>query len=315
MGYITKSEESSRPLSVNHLNKAHHKIPEQTVTVFQYWDGGENSMPEFIHKIYLHNLRLAEHYGFYIILITEANIKRYINNMPDKFFQASKNHQSDICRYLVLQKYGGIWLDSDVIILKDLRIHFQDFLATGKDMCLHTEGRTLRGMRIFHRTGKGKYLQADNRKDYQKVACAAMMSTAGNVTINDCAELLWERCTTIHTISDANWHYFGPTVIITREKKHRSRIWRLDNEMVCNGICFITWVNNPGRDDQSQWLLRSETEAQQKAREVFKESPYTMTWTIYRKHKGSKGNIISEVFDNKHSVFHHLLKLAISEIS
>ena len=93
------------------------------VTVFQYWDSGFDGMPDFIKTIYKHNFDICEKNNVRLVLITDENITDYITPHP-RFKSLAHNHKSDMTRYYVLHKYGGFWLDTDVIIIKDLNILF-----------------------------------------------------------------------------------------------------------------------------------------------------------------------------------------------
>jgi mannosyltransferase OCH1-like enzyme len=88
---------------------------------FQYWDRGVEKMPPMIRYIYNHNLKQSQKYNFKLVLITDENVKEYFKP-HQRFFDLASNFKSDIVRYNVLDIYGGIWLDTDIIITKDLNL-------------------------------------------------------------------------------------------------------------------------------------------------------------------------------------------------
>ena len=64
---------------------------------------------------------------FQIVYLNEKNIKNYIPNI-DKFniSHLKIQHKADIYRYLLLEKYGGLWIDADVMVLKCLCKHYNN---------------------------------------------------------------------------------------------------------------------------------------------------------------------------------------------
>ena len=58
--------------------------------------------------------------GYNVILITHENINDYIDNIPKYFYELSPAHQADFVRVNVICDYGGIWLDSDTLVLDSL---------------------------------------------------------------------------------------------------------------------------------------------------------------------------------------------------
>ena len=67
--------------------------------------------------IYLHSTNGK---GYNIILITHENIHDYVDNIPEYFYDLSPAHQADFVRVNVICDYGGIWLDSDTLVLDSL---------------------------------------------------------------------------------------------------------------------------------------------------------------------------------------------------
>ena len=87
--------------------------------VWTLWLQGEENAPQVIKnciksfRIYLKNYRL--------IVLDENSIQKYIHIpkiIMDKYKnrEIDKTHFSDIVRYCLLYKYGGLWLDSTVLL-------------------------------------------------------------------------------------------------------------------------------------------------------------------------------------------------------
>lgn len=279
--------------------------------VFQYWDRGVTNMPAMIRHIYEHNLRLSQYYNFELILITEQTATDYITLMRG-FGNLFSNHQSDVLRFFVLNKHGGIWLDCDAIILKDLNQFFNQFKATKFDMILDVEHT-------------------------EKVGCAVVTAKSNTVCSNYCIQYLLKKrlkimlsfvfkkppkqsallrtmlrvlfkITNIKSITFLEWAEIGPRTVRDLYLVHGERIKRNSVNTTKKGCNFITWVDDPGYDT-SKWLLENKDAATTKANSIFSHTDYVLTWTIYRQNN-FQTPIIDIVFNNELSVFHHLLKLA-----
>lgn len=87
--------------------------------VFLYWAGKRSfKIIEILRNlIYLHS---TNGIGYNVHLITLENIRSYIPDLPDIFFSLTTVQQSDYVRVNVIYKYGGIWLDSDTIVVNSL---------------------------------------------------------------------------------------------------------------------------------------------------------------------------------------------------
>jgi hypothetical protein len=86
--------------------------------VYLYWVGKEYKLISILRNlIYLHSITGK---GYNVILITDKNIKDYIKNIPDYFSKLCPAHQADFVRVNVICDYGGIWLDSDTLVLNSL---------------------------------------------------------------------------------------------------------------------------------------------------------------------------------------------------
>ena len=93
--------------------------------VFLYWIGKEYTLILILRNlIYLHSTNGK---GYNVILITDKNIHDYIKNIPNYFTKLCPAHQADFVRVNVICDYGGIWLDSDTLVLNSLDTLF-DFI-------------------------------------------------------------------------------------------------------------------------------------------------------------------------------------------
>ena len=86
--------------------------------VFIYWVGNEYKLIKILRQlIYYHSFN---NNNYKIHFINENNIREYIDYIPEIFHKLQPAHQADFVRVNVICKYGGIWLDSDTIVMNDL---------------------------------------------------------------------------------------------------------------------------------------------------------------------------------------------------
>ncbi len=90
----------------------------QKRNIFIYWTGKEYKLISILRNlIYIHS---TNGIGYHIILITPENIHNYVSNIPNYFYNLLPAHQADYVRVNVICDYGGIWLDSDTLVLDSL---------------------------------------------------------------------------------------------------------------------------------------------------------------------------------------------------
>jgi hypothetical protein len=247
---------------------------------FIYWDNGIEGMPPMIEYIYEHNLYISLKYNFNLVLISDNNITKYID-IHNKFFELKSNFKSDIIRYNILHKYGGIWLDTDVIILKNLNEIYNNFLET-KYMCILD-------------------IEYDN-----SIGCASIFMKENTICSKYCVDF-------VNNYLDSNKPLecgcIGPNTVRTLYNEYPDLIKLNTYEIVKNGCNFISWKDDPGHE-KDKWIM-DQIDAEAKAQDIYinENCYYVITWTIYRKND-IKDDIINFVFKNKISVFHHLLNLS-----
>jgi len=115
-------------ISKCHTENNLHNNSTEPRNVFLYWVGKEYKLISILRNlIYLHSTNGK---GYKVNLITDKNISDYIKNIPDYFSTLCPAHQADFVRVNVICDYGGIWLDSDTIVLQSLDSLF-DFIKSG----------------------------------------------------------------------------------------------------------------------------------------------------------------------------------------
>lgn len=63
---------------------------------------------------------LIEIHNINIIIINLNNIDNYIKNLPECFYSLKLNHKIDFIKVTILCDFGGIWLNSNILVLKPL---------------------------------------------------------------------------------------------------------------------------------------------------------------------------------------------------
>ena len=93
-------------------------------TVYIFWEGKEYKLIQVLRKLmYLHS---NNNQNYTIKLLNRSNIENYIDIPKDiEFDKLQVQHQADYIRIAVIYKYGGIWLDSDIIVLNNLNDLFK----------------------------------------------------------------------------------------------------------------------------------------------------------------------------------------------
>lgn len=92
------------------LNNTAYKIPK---IAYSYWD---KKTPSIIERIIEERRRTMPDWK--IILLTDATINNYIDmkSVPSGYEKLKPQHQADWIRLKLLEKYGGLWLDSSIIV-------------------------------------------------------------------------------------------------------------------------------------------------------------------------------------------------------
>lgn len=253
-----------------------------TFRVFCYWDKGYNYMPSMIQKIYDNNKLICEKFKINLVLLDDNNIYKYIT--PHKKFKTLRaNFKSDIIRYYILDKFGGIWLDTDVIIIKNLNILYNSLLKSSKDVILDVEYEN-------------------------KIGCASIIMKVNSVCSNFCVNYINNY---LNSNKPLNWNEIGPNTVEKLYIEYKNNIILNKESIVNKGCNFISWRENPGHN-KTNWVYPGKIKAKNKADRIMQDINcyYVITWTIYRKNN-IKGNLVDFVFKNPQSVFSYLIEKSI----
>lgn len=91
---------------------------EKLNNLFIFWEGKEYKLINILRElIYLHS---DDNLNYKVHFITYDNLKNYIGEVDEKFYSLKLANQADYIRIKVLYKFGGLWLDSDTVVMDDL---------------------------------------------------------------------------------------------------------------------------------------------------------------------------------------------------
>lgn len=115
--------------------------------IWQYWETvGEK--PRYIDGL----RRLVENNsGVESVLVTPESLPEYLPDLPEAIRRIEHvAHRADMIRAMLIHRYGGMWLDSDAIVLRDLGWLF-DYLDRHEFVGYNDHGRLrwfTRGVRV-----------------------------------------------------------------------------------------------------------------------------------------------------------------------
>lgn len=122
--WTTKAEKKYLARYLYALNRTNAPIDAETPKVIWIcWLQGEENAPEVVKKC-IKSIR-EKCAGWKIIILTNDNLSEYAD-IPDYIYKKhhkgiiSNTHLSDILRLSVLKQYGGIWIDSTVLLTAPL---------------------------------------------------------------------------------------------------------------------------------------------------------------------------------------------------
>jgi len=260
----------------------------ENVSVFNYWGQGYENMPQMIKKIYDNNLKFCNKNNINLILIDDKNVYDYITP-HNRYNDLAYNFKSDIIRFYILDKYGGFWLDTDIIIIKDLNTIYSLFINQNNyDMILDVEHLWNEGI------------------DGIKLGSASILLKKKSICSNYCLKYIND---TLNNIEILNWNDIGPWTSKNVYLNYKERVAINNYEITSKGCNFICWIDNPGFN-KDKWYFNSIQKAEIKANNLKnnKDCYYLITWSIY-KENNINDDICEFVFNDKRSIFSYLINL------
>lgn len=110
---------------------------EGKTTIWMYWENKEGKLTPDAIRLSWKTIINHNKNDFQIKILTEDDVLSYLPHIIQdyKFFEQIA-HKADYIRFQLLYKYGGVWLDSDTIMLRSLqdvkeKIDENEFVFTG----------------------------------------------------------------------------------------------------------------------------------------------------------------------------------------
>jgi hypothetical protein len=107
--------------------------------IWSYWD---SNPPTSIQQIQEHNQTILTDWDYRFL--TADTLKTYLDTkqFPKEYKSLKPQHQADYIRLALLQKYGGLWLDSSIILnSKDELVRMRrEMIAPGSELAVFSLG-------------------------------------------------------------------------------------------------------------------------------------------------------------------------------
>ncbi len=174
-----------------------------------YWDNppGKTEPSAYIQLCWE---SIHKHCGsdFDIQLVTTENVKHFLPNISESFFHIAQiNNKSNFLRYTLLKQYGGIWLDSDLILFRSLKPTL-NLLKNDIDLVA----------------------TASPGLKYGEPECGFLLSTKGGIVIAKAVALI-EHALSLHQPNHIfKWGSMGPGII--RQAVKGKKYHHLDNHLL-----------------------------------------------------------------------------------
>ena len=221
--YMLNTKNKYEKIYSNYNNKYYTQIKpkKNEKNVFIYWEGYKYNLIQILHKlIYLHS---NNEKNYKVYFVNTYNLYNYVDFTPSFFNKMKINHKSDYLRYKLIYKYGGIWLDSDTIVMNDLSSLFENI-----------------------KNNDGFFIKEDN-----KIICGGVFGSKPETP------LLKKIISTIDKVlnekkHNLNWSDIGPELLHNLYKQDRSLFSKyiiyngLDNMYPINwDKCLLEFVEKP----------------------------------------------------------------------
>tara|TARA_Y100000389_G_scaffold204035_1_gene254623 strand:+ start:8061 stop:8945 length:885 start_codon:yes stop_codon:yes gene_type:complete len=118
---------------ISQISNLNTKLPNH---LWLYWENKKGQIKPTYIELCRDTVKKHCSKDFKIHFLNEKNVYRYFPNMRKDLEKLSIPQKVDYIRLLALQKYGGIWLDSDIIVFKSLKpliekLRYFDFAGFG----------------------------------------------------------------------------------------------------------------------------------------------------------------------------------------
>jgi hypothetical protein len=121
------------------LLKRKQTTPDVPKIVWSYWD---SNPPKSVQQILENNQTTLR--GWNCRFLNAKTLKNYldIKQFPKEYNNLKPQHQADYIRLALLQQYGGVWLDSSIILNSEEELNRmrREMVATGSELAVFSLG-------------------------------------------------------------------------------------------------------------------------------------------------------------------------------
>ena len=123
--HIYNSDSTKEHLSQNKYNN-----------IWMFWENKNGGKTPVLIDLCIKTVKKHCSKKFNINILNENKIHDYISNIPKNLNKLPIAQKTDYYRIALLYKYGGIWLDADTIVMRDLspiiaKLKYYDFVGFG----------------------------------------------------------------------------------------------------------------------------------------------------------------------------------------
>ena len=293
--------------------------------VFCYWNKGFQKMPKILQHICFHNKLICDENDMEFHFISDSNILNFLN-IPSFFEKLQPNHKSDWIRWSIIYKFGGAWIDADIILLKNLIplcTESNDYdLITNCEMTLTERERKFENGYPEQILRSKDYESILTEDKYFKLGCCFMIGKRKTNTMLKLKTLTEEKIINSidesNTESQLNWPEIGPVALSQVFKKYSNFIKVMNNGREDpEGFNSLNWKvdkmkppcsnNYPGHN-KVQWR-GDPSKMKQKADRIMKNQKCHAipSWSIYRDNDIGL-NICEYMLHDPESLFKYLIR-------
>lgn len=110
---------------LNYIENFKPNMIQATKYIWVYWENiNRKTFPTYI-KLCMDTMKKHLSSKYNLIFLNEQIIKLYLPDLRDDFNNLKIAQKVDYYRIALLYKYGGIWIDADIIVMKDFDLIFQ----------------------------------------------------------------------------------------------------------------------------------------------------------------------------------------------
>lgn len=253
----------------NEINNKVNNVVNDSNNIWMYWENKKNTTKPIYLDICYDTIMKHCKDDFNIYLLNEKTILKFIPDLRrDLNKKLSIQQKSDYIRYILLYKYGGIWIDSDTIVLKNLitiikKLKIYNFIGfgchygdikckkaiSGKPFPSNWIMASRKNDILMHRC----YLKCDDLLDHNYINIKKNYFSIGR-------ELMWKEIQYLYK-HHSDWKYYHySSICLERDSKgNKLRNYRMisdeniDEHCKNKFICIPIYNTSPGFP---KWFLK-----------------------------------------------------------